>query len=281
MPAESGVKVARAGQPGRAGLGRVASSFRGGFGGWGWRWLEAALIAVLAVQSARLLWALVVPVGPLGAVGVSPAPAFTFDPVLAVQAFGPGSAGVAAADTSGLMLMGIRRDRDAGRSSAIMSDAGGPQQVYGVGDPIRPGLRLQAVSRDHVLVSGPGGEFRLHLPAAGSTLPTSASMPPPIASPQPSGGSVDARQLAAEAGLRARLRNGRVEGYTLIPRGSGQALRSAGLQAGDVLLSVNGEQLTPERVAELGQLLQSAGGTELTVQRGDETKTIMLHTEQP
>ncbi|HBD21095.1 MAG TPA: general secretion pathway protein, partial [Arenimonas sp.] len=127
---------------------------------------------------------------------------------------------------------------------------------------------------------------RLALPAAVSALPVAPpAQKAPAEAPEPTGTAIDPRQLLAEAGLRPRLRNGRLDGFTLIQRGDGRTLRSAGLRSGDVLLAVNGEELTPERMAELGQMLQSGavagGATTLTLERDDQRHTITLQTESP
>jgi type II secretory pathway component PulC len=55
-------------------------------------------------------------------------------------------------------------------------------------------------------------------------------------------------------------------------------LGRAGLAAGDVLVALNGNRLTPERYSELEQQLTSNARVQLTVERGNETRTITLQT---
>ncbi len=90
--------------------------------------------------------------------------------------------------------------------------------------------------------------------------------------------SVDTKKLLDEAGLRPRTQDGRITGYTLLPRGAGETLGRAGLAAGDVLVALNGNRLTPERYSEIEQELTGAAQVQLTVERGNETRTITLQT---
>lgn len=247
------------------------------------RWvkgLQGILALALVAQVLHLGWVLSAPVGtgepvPSGVVGRR-----ALDPALARLAFGGGKAAV---DTSGLSLLGLRRAPDPGDSTAILAE-GGQQRAFGIGDAVRPGLRLHAVEAGHVMLEGPAGLTRLALPGAAAMAP-SAPLPAPVKPPAPSGARVDPKQLLAEAGLRPRLRGGRLDGFTVIARGDGRTLRSAGLQSGDVLLAVNGQALTPERLTELGDMLeagsQPGARTTLTLERGDTRHTITLPSESP
>lgn len=243
------------------------------------RWLQAGLLLGLGAQGIWLAWALLAPV-PAAAPPAPPRPFLPLDPALARTAFGGPAA--AQADASGLALVGVRLARDPALSTAVIA-GDGTQRVVGIGEPVRPGLRLETVAAGHVELGGTEGRILLALPGA----PVSAPPTPLPASyaPRPGKGSVDPKQLLAEAGLRPRLRDGRLDGFTVIARGSGQALSSAGLQSGDVLLAVNGESLTPERLTELGHLLaagQATGGrTTLTIERGDTRQTLSFPPESP
>lgn len=272
------------GQPARAGLGRVAGRIPDALAGRAPRLLQAALVLALLAQAGHLAWVLLAPLPATESTAPVP-PRRALDPALAASAFG-GSGATSAPGIDGLALLGLRRQADPALSTAILADGAGLQRVYGVGEDIRPGLRLQAVGADHVLLAGAGGTHRLALPAAVSALPVAPpAQKAPAEAPEPTGTAIDPRQLLAEAGLRPRLRNGRLDGFTLIQRGDGRTLRSAGLRSGDVLLAVNGEELTPERMAELGQMLQSGavagGATTLTLERDDQRHTITLQTESP
>ncbi|WP_456976060.1 PDZ domain-containing protein [Luteimonas sp. A277] len=252
--------------------------------------VEVVLVLLLAAQAARLIWLLVTPSGPVGdwpasdaglTVGPVPALALAFDP------FHPGSgSGPSAANTSGYRLHAVRVAGASG--SAILSTAsGGDQAAFQVGDEITPGVTLASVGAGHAVLHTGSGDQRLELESAASTLPSRAapatgnlpSAAPPAANRESV--AVDPAALLAQAGLRARTEGGRITGYTLIPRGGGELLRQAGLQAGDVLVAVDGNQLNPERLAELESQLAGRDEVRLTVQRDGQLQTLTLRTTSP
>src|SRR3954470_12218504 len=97
----------------------------------GWTLLEAALLALIALQCARLIWTAVTPVGPLGdwrGTGSEPAPASAF----ALGGFDPffrlsGGAGPVTVTSLNLKLFGIRQDQASGQGSAIIAGSDGRQ----------------------------------------------------------------------------------------------------------------------------------------------------------
>lgn len=251
--------------------------------------VEIALVLLLAWQAAGLAWLLAVPPGPVGdwsATGDSPtapvpALALPFDP------FHPGAhAGPATASASGFRLFGVRAAGDGG--SAILADGDGAQAAFLVGDEVAPGVTLAAVAAGHAVLRTGSGDQRLELDAGAVILP---SRSPHVPGALPAAGAavpasqapaaVDPGELLAQAGLRARTEGGRVTGYTLIPRGGGQLLRQAGLQAGDVLVAVDGNRLNPERLADLESELASRDEVRLTIERDGQARTLTLRTRSP
>jgi len=130
--------------------------------------LEIALLAVLALQCARLVWTILTPVGPLGEwrrdgdMGVTaPSPALfaNFDPFFRLsQASGP-----AVVTGLNLKLFGVREDRASGRGSAIIGLPDGAQASFAVGDEILPGVKLGSVAFDHVMIRRGGAEEQLFI----------------------------------------------------------------------------------------------------------------------
>lgn len=247
--------------------------------------VQGLLLVLLAFVAARLVWQLTTPVGPFGTLPAAPASG-PLDLTLAARAFsqaGVGSSNAVAADTGGLALFGVRLSNDASRSTAIVGNAGGSQASYAVGDRVAPGVTLASVAPGHVMLSRSGSQVRLSLPnapapqAPAAPLPLAASLPTQTIGSDPD--TVDPVQLMAQTGLRPRLRDGQADGYTVIARGDGAMFRRAGLEPGDVLLSVNGQALTPERIAELDQMLRSTPSVVVTLERGGERKTLKLQME--
>ena len=171
------------------------------------------------------------------------------------------------------------------RGSAIISGPDGRQNSYRVGERVGPGVVLTAVGRDAATLSGSGGSARLEIGAAASPATGPAPGPP---APAPGPGLVlppapvlQAPDLLGRTVLTPRRENGRVTGVTVQARGGPQGLQQAGLQPGDVLLSVNGRQLdSPERQSEIASELAGADGAEIRFERNGQIMTTRVRTSR-
>lgn len=254
------------------------------------RWftvLEIMLISVLAVQCARLLWAAATPVGPVGDwrsdAGV---PALTAPDMALLETFDPffrleGNARVVVTDLD-LSLFGIRMDQASGRGSAIIALPNGEQDSFSVGDEIMPGVTLEAVDFDFVSISRNGSSEQIFLDQSGSTASPSPQAPAARAAPgrpvvsqqtnRPSTDRIAPSALAAGTQISPRREGNRLTGIVLQPSGqSADALRAAGFEPGDVIVSINGE-----RVQDMGQAISFAnslgtGDRFVQVERDGET----------
>jgi len=155
--------------------------------------LELALIALIAIQAARLFWVMVTPLGPVGewrapsSLVAAPATARLgdFDPFFRLA----GAGGPMAVTGLNLRLYGVREDRATGRGSAIIGLPDGTQNSYAVGEEIMPGVTLAAVGFDHVTISRAGVMEQIFLdqsqPAAvaGVPAPPQGAPPPPVIAP--------------------------------------------------------------------------------------------------
>ena len=260
------------------------------------RTVEVAIVVLLAFQAARLAW-LLLPPAPLGAPVIDAATVIREQPGrLAIDAFYPDhgaaiAAIAASADASGLRLFAVRPAPAGG--SAIIAMREGPQRSYTTGEAVAPGVTLAAVQADHVVLDSRGrrSELRFTKPDArpAPTRPTAAQAAPPLAHTAPTSAAaadtadaaIDPAQLLAQMGLRPDETDGRITGYTVIPRGDGAVLRQAGLQAGDVLLSVNNEALDAERYAELANSLSGASSISLTYRRDGQIRSATLQAKTP
>jgi general secretion pathway protein C len=156
--------------------------------------LELLLLSLLAIQSARLVWAIVTPVDPIGDWKASSAlrpvrPASTslfgsFDPFFRLS----GGNSPTVVTSLNLKLFGVREDRASGRGSAIIGTANGQQRSFAVGEEIVPGVTLTAVGFDNVTISRSGTPEQLFLDQStsartvaptGAAAPNFASPPPP------------------------------------------------------------------------------------------------------
>jgi general secretion pathway protein C len=266
---------------------------------------ELALLSLLAIQCARLVWVAVTPVGPVGnwqppaPVAVAqPGPGLlgSFDPFfrMAGQAAGP-----VVVTSLSLKLFGVRQDTASGRGSAIIALPDGQQRSFAVGDEIMPGVRLEAVAFDNVTISRGGAAEQLFMdqsknapavagaPAVpGAPAPPSqglvitpappplpvVTVPPPPPAPPPSSGN-----LSSQIGFAPRMNGSQVTGVVLSPQGSGEAFRAAGLQPGDVLLSVGGQRITsPAQLAALRGQIGTSNNVSVQVERGGRVTRLQL-----
>lgn len=242
-------------------------------------WLKALLLALIAIQVARLAWTLVTPLGPVGR-WLPPAPAAlpeaaqlallsTYDP------FASATAAPAAppATATGLTLFGTRMSLGGAPGSAIIAGADGIQTSFTVGDEVAPGLRLLSVGFDFVLLGGNGAEQRLAMEGAEPPAGTEA-----VAGAAPAnaggGGALTPANIRANVAFAPRTVNGRVTGLLVSPLGSPAFLQRAGLRDGDIITSVNGRAVA-DPSALLSQLSPGAR-LSLTVERGAATANVAL-----
>ncbi len=190
-----------------------------------------------------------------------------------------------------MRLYGVRSD-GAGGGSAIIGLADGPQVSVGVGEEVEPGLVLRGVGTDHVTLARGASLSRLIFsdvplgvappppPPPGPQTVTPTPAPAPSAAPAAvTGASVDPARLIAQAGLRPRMRGFRMDGFTVSGAGDPSVLRAAGLQAGDVILAVNGQPLDSlERIAALRTQLANSSGAELRYERDGQVQTSTIGT---
>jgi general secretion pathway protein C len=256
--------------------------------------LELLLMALVAVQGARLFWALLTPVGPVGdwkAPGALAAPVASgalgsFDPFFRLNAAGPG-----VVTSLNLKLFGVREDRATGRGSAIIALPDGRQISFAVGDEIMPGVALAEVGFDSVTISHQGRREQIFLdqstaaesvgsePAPVGATPSAAAPPapppgvtaaPPATQPPLPGQSIQ---------LQPRLSNGRVTGVTVAPGANDQLFRAAGFAPGDVIVSVDGQ---PVRSVDQvrSQVARAGGAVSVMVDRGGRTVPMRVRLSQ-
>ncbi|QLC23880.1 type II secretory pathway component PulC [Parasphingopyxis algicola] len=256
--------------------------------------LEIVLLSVLAVQCARLVWAIATPVGPIGdwrsdaGVPSLSAPDMalfeTFDPFFRLE----GNARVVVTDLD-LSLFGVRQDQASGRGSAIIALPNGEQDSFLVGDELMPGVTLESVGFDFVTISRNSASEQIFLDQSGGASPParSAARPARNNAARPGaapGGSAAAQSrrpavetvtpaaLAAGTQISPRREGNRLTGIVLQPSGdSAAALNAAGFQPGDVIVSINGE-----RIQDMGQAVSfarnlGAGDGFVQVERNGET----------
>lgn len=235
---------------------------------------ELAVVALLASQVARLVWTVAVPAGPVGAWAAPARAAAVADPAL-LGSFDPffrqaGDDEEATVSSLALTLLGTRVDTVSGRGSAIIATPDGTQASFLVGETIMPGVRLRSVEFDGVTIDRGGASERLMLDQSSGTPPvTPESAGVAVATP-----TTKAASLAAAVTATPRLAGATLTGLVLMPKGDGVAFAAAGLQPGDVLLSVNGRPVAELRDLAAIVALLDAGGASLAIERGGRPLTL-------
>lgn len=187
--------------------------------------LACVLLALLALQCARVVWVVITPIGPLGTAQVA-TPAQAELPALRRDVF---YRSVAEASSDGIVLHGVRAG--GAQAAAFLSSGDGRQGAYRIGDGVVPGVTVQAIASDHVLLRTGSGVRRLALV---ESTASAAATSPATAAPAAAGGApavtsnvgaaagtataaaVDPQQLLTTAGLRASEDG---SGFTVMPRG--------------------------------------------------------------
>jgi general secretion pathway protein C len=239
------------------------------------------LLVLLAVQAARLIWAVVTPVGLVGdwkavASGSASDEALLtrFDPFFRD---GLGSGGPAVVTNLALKLFGVRVNQASGQGSAIIATPDGLQSSYAVGDEIVPGVKLKAVTFDGVTIDRGGTAEQIYLDqsVAAPVAQPSGAVTSAVAAPVPPS------PLLTEIAFAPRLDKGQVTGFVVSPSGTGQMFKAAGLLAGDVLIAINGRGITSLDDARAALATSPPGASmALSVERAGKAMTLSARAPQ-
>ncbi|MFN3748499.1 MAG: type II secretion system protein N [Sphingorhabdus sp.] len=247
--------------------------------------LIASTLVFAAIQAARLTWTIITPLAPIGnwqqtAVDIVPAserPALfgSFDPFFRSQQAASSSEVVTSLP---LTLFGIRTNEASGGGSAIIAGADGVQNSWSVGETIIPGAVLHSVAFDHVVISNNGVLEKLFID---QSVPAENVTPGPAAETAPaaeSGVKINAQTLQQSIGLAPRNEGGKVTGLVVSAKDDGTMMRIAGLQKGDVILSINGRPASA--ATELAAQLRPGARLSLEIERGAQKLPVALVLEQ-
>ncbi|SCW82733.1 general secretion pathway protein C [Sphingobium faniae] len=248
--------------------------------------IEKLVLAVLAIQAARLLWILVTPVGSFGIWSGSqaqfPSPSArqalfaNFDPFFRVA---PQQERAGVVTSLALTLYGVRLNEGTGLGSAIIAGPDDVQNSFAVGDEITSGVILKAVAFDHVTIDRGGAEEQLFLDQSQTALETSsgetAAAPQAEAAPARGRDNPTADSIKQDVGITPRTENGRITGLILTAKGPG--FENAGFQAGDIITQVDGQSIgSASDLQALRSKIAPGARVSLTVERGASTATINL-----
>lgn len=241
--------------------------------------LPIVLGAILLVQIGRIGWIfLASPEPPEGSGAPSRAD------VAILRNYDPfaGAAPVVEVDNQGYGLFGVSADGDGG-GSAIIGLPDGSQVSVAVGETVAPDVTLRSVGFDHVTLARGQALSRVYFPDIAPVVTTGLS---PDSSQDESAGEaeapalIDVGELMGEAALRPRMDGLAISGLTVTASDDTPALAHAGLQSGDVILSVNGTALnSPQSLNVLRQKLANAPSAEISFERGGQRRMISIRTK--
>lgn len=255
--------------------------------------LAHLLIGLLAIsaaaQTARLFWTVVTPVSPVGswtarAVDIVPPSAraalfASFDPFFRNDASAVGNSSVTSLN---LTLFGIRANISSGGGSAIIAGEDGVQVSFGVGEEVLPGVILDAVAFDYVVLSRGGVKESLYIDQsvpAETVDPSATGVNSSASTAAPGGAALNAETLQKSIGFAPRKEDGRTTGLVLSPRDDGTMMRIAGFQPGDIVVAVNGRPVSS--ASDIAAQFRPGARLSIEVERGAQKIPIALNLETP
>jgi len=236
--------------------------------------VEAALALTTGLLLARFAWLIAAPgdgASPLQQIpAVSGAAGNQTSLALLTQTdpFRPSAADpsqIAVPTSLNLKIAGLRwSDGADSASSAVLILPDNTQKRFSIGEQIVSGAILENVAADRVflrfngqlqelLLNDPNKPLFSGSPSSSTPASVSVQLAPTPSTARPAGSAaapVTPALLLTDVEMQPELRNGAVTGYRLSPRGQGY-FQSAGLEAGDLVLRVNGasiEGMGPEAI---------------------------------
>ncbi len=205
-----------------------------------------------------------------------------------------------------LTLKGVLAARESRNAKAIIADAGGQEDTYGIDDALPGGATLKEIHADRVILMHNGRFETLRLPeeSVGGAVVTSMSR-----STRTARANTTSRSRLAPSGVTSRItpqaaavlkeykqklladpqsvmdvvraepyrKGGRLMGYRVFPGRDRELLRKVGLQPGDVITSVNGIPLdSPLKGLEVMRELQGGGEVAVDILRNGVTQSYVV-----
>ncbi|MGJ3232713.1 MAG: type II secretion system protein N [Oceanicaulis sp.] len=266
---------------------------------------EIALVLVIAWLAAQALWFMlygaearrleIAPgaAGPAGAAEIRDLSGLESFTVFASRARGDAAPEEAAPETRlNLVLRGVRTGASPLDGSAVIEAPGQGQRALPAGAEIADGVRLVEIFPDRVIINRRGARETIYLREESRRAAAAAAAPRPAAAPgaassraAPLSGEPDL-ELAARLdtedwvdGLRLEpvLDGGAMRGLRVRDNTRLEVLRAAGLQPGDVILSVNGVRLDGASAARaVAQSFETAGEVRLQIERAGAPVELVI-----
>lgn len=272
--------------------------------------IELGLVVVVALLAARLVWVIASPSDsvatytdrplptPMRGVGSTLAISTDRSVLITENPFDQGEVDLVVQDVPetslNLQLDGLRMSTEGdGAGNAIIRTPDGIGKNYRVGDQILPGVVLERILSDRVIINRDGADETLMLGGRGAGLSvisddsqivtdTTDSRGPETPAAETATSDVIQGQLAGPDVLFGAINagpvmtNGAVSGYRLNPIGSADIMRQAGLEPGDVLLQINGTSVNNLDMTDVIDRISSIQTAVLEINRNGTPRTVRL-----
>ena len=270
--------------------------------------LEVVLCVALAIMGARIIWLIAEPGNTVATYVDRPLPSPMQGATTAISVAGdrslllsqnPFDEGAVeeildeVPETNlNLKLGGLRMSGEGGAAgNAIIQTPDGVGKNYQVGSEILPGVTLERILTDRVIINRDGATETLMLGGRGAGLSvisddsravSPAASASGASSPASGGSQTIIGRVAGPDVLFAAMRaqplqdGGRVLGYRLSAQGDPALMRQAGFEPGDLLLSLDGNRVGELDVEEVFDRLAGSARANLVVERDGTERTIRL-----
>ncbi len=246
--------------------------------------VAAAVAALLWLcwALAQGTWRIIQPGSPM--VARSSAEAVDLSALTRAQLFGPVAASRGpeeslAPTNLNITLTGVAVRPTGGCALVIVQ--GQPESAFCAGEELTPGVRLDGVERDRIVILRNGAREAVPLKDNDKAVSLIVPSAPPIVQPSATGGQlVDRRQLQQQMGRPEFLSQALIVpnadgGFLVRQIQPGSLYEKLGLRPGDVIRNVNGQALTSmDDVMRLYQQFGSAQRVLVEVQRQGRNETL-------
>lgn len=264
------------------------------------RLVELGLVVMLGLVAAHLVWLMIAPASRLPApaedtqiaANTAPKPAekldlgilTRFDPFNRSLTSPVAESAEAAPETSlDLKLFGVRLSDDPAHSSAIIQTGGKDQAVYRPGDEILSGVRLDRVHDNRVSLSRAGVIETLSLDDGSGPILGGNTLIKAAPAAGPAIAASDLKSVLRQVRLVPRRDGQRITGWQIDTDGSAAgaaALKSYGLEPGDILANLNGETLgSAEDLTDALSEIDRTGSIRLEIERAGKRIPLTLSSE--
>lgn len=240
---------------------------------------EIVAFSALGASLAWLMWAAIEPVGSLQSGPVASSAPNNVEALQARLARLPqismhGDSASAPVQLAGGYKLHATRAGLGGAGTAILSINGAPQASFAAGDEVAPGVRLALVAADHVEIDT--SSQRLRVAFSDAERPASVVRAPATdVRPAQPGLLMNALPLHAVTGPGGR------SAIAVMPQADLAQFGASGLQPGDILLKVDGVDVSAANLAGYAAQLQSGRTFEVVFERNGQVSSTRIGKPAP